>query len=185
MVSGREGRGGGTTVGTAPRSWFAQFSGQTTLRLSRRGCNAGPRVGDGVPGVKEAFEEVYDAAGGASFLGLPSADAYEFGPGVVQHLRGACCGHPAVICAVSGWSAVVITADLWNGIAQVGAGRRGARRRLPGPYGRRRSVLRRPCSRSGADRADPGAEAASAENLIRAAQRVYGGLMGVLSDGRS
>ncbi|MFB9415603.1 hypothetical protein [Dactylosporangium matsuzakiense] len=87
--------------------------------------SAVPRVGDGVPGVKEAFEEVYAAAGGASFLGLPSADAYEVGPGVVQHLRGARCGHPSVICAILGRPAVVITADLWNGIARVGAGRPG------------------------------------------------------------
>ena len=87
--------------------------------------NAGPGVGDGVPGVKEAFEEAHDAAGGASFLGLPSADAYEAGPGAVQHLRGARCGHPAVICAITGRPAVVITADLWNGMTQVGAGRPG------------------------------------------------------------
>ena len=87
--------------------------------------NTSPGVGDGVPGVKEAFEEAYDAAGGASFLGLPSADTYEAGPGVVQHLRGGGCGHPAVICAIAGRPAVVITADLWNGITQVGAGRPG------------------------------------------------------------
>ena len=94
-------------------------------RRSIRTGNAGPGVGDGVPGVKEAFEEAYDAAGGASFLGLPSADAYEAGPGVVQHLRGARCGHPAVICAISGREAVVVTADLWNGIARIGNGRPG------------------------------------------------------------
>ncbi|MET8833230.1 hypothetical protein ABZV78_04855 [Micromonospora sp. NPDC004540] len=88
-----------------------------------RTANTGPGVGDGVPGVKEAFEEAYDAAGGASFLGLPSAAAYETGPGVVQHLRGARCGHPAVICAITGRAAVVITADLWNGIANIGGGR--------------------------------------------------------------
>jgi hypothetical protein len=82
---------------------------------------SGPGVGDGVPDVKEA----YDAAGGASFLGLPSEDAYEAGPGVVQHLRGARCGHPAVICAITGRPAVVITADLWNGIAHIGGGRPG------------------------------------------------------------
>jgi hypothetical protein len=82
----------------------------------------GPDVGDGVPGLKEAFEEAYDAAGGASFLGVPSADAYETGPGVVQHLRGARCGHPAVICALAGRPAVIIAAVLWNAIARVGAG---------------------------------------------------------------
>jgi hypothetical protein len=87
--------------------------------------NAGPGVGDGVPGVKEAFEEAYDAAGGASFLGLPSAEAYEAGPGVVQHLRGARCGHRAVISAISGREAVVITSDLWNGITRIGNGRPG------------------------------------------------------------
>jgi len=87
--------------------------------------NGRPGVGDGVLGIKEAFEEAYDAAGGASFLGLPSADAYEAGPGVVQHLRGARCGHPAVICAISGREAVVITGDLWNGIARIGNGRPG------------------------------------------------------------
>lgn len=81
---------------------------------------SGPGVGDGVPGIKEAFEDAYDAAGGASFLGLPSAEAYEAGPGFVQHLRGARCGHPAVICAIAGREAVVITRDLWNGIAQIG-----------------------------------------------------------------
>ncbi|WP_433616789.1 hypothetical protein ACQP2P_15830 [Dactylosporangium sp. CA-139114] len=88
-------------------------------------ARTGPRVGDGVPGVKQAFEEAYDAAGGASFLGLPSGEAFEAGPGVVQHLRGARCGHPAVICAIWGRSAVVITADLWNGIARIGVGRPG------------------------------------------------------------
>jgi len=82
-------------------------------------------VGDGVPGIKEAFEEVYDAAGGASFLGLPSAEAYELGPGFVQHLRGARCGHPAVICAINGRAAVVVTADLWNGISHIGGGAAG------------------------------------------------------------
>jgi hypothetical protein len=92
--------------------------------LTRTG-DAGPGVGDGVPGVKEAFEEAYDDAGGASFLGLPSAEAYKTGPGVVQHLRGARCGHPSVICAINGWAAVVITADLWNGIARIGGGRPG------------------------------------------------------------
>lgn len=89
--------------------------------LARAG-SSGPGVGDGVSGIKEAFEEAYDAAGGASFLGLPSADAYEVGPGFVQHLRGARCGHPAVICALSGKAATVITADLWNGISQIGDG---------------------------------------------------------------
>jgi len=92
--------------------------------LARTG-NSGPGVGDGIPGIKEAFEEAYDAAGGASFLGLPSADAYEVGSGVVQHLRGARCGHPAVICAITGKEAVVVTAELWNGISRIGNGRPG------------------------------------------------------------
>ncbi|MGJ3227123.1 hypothetical protein ACQEUV_17430 [Micromonospora aurantiaca (nom. illeg.)] len=87
-----------------------------------RGSNAGPAVGDGVPGIKEAFEEAYDAAGGASFLGIPSADAYELGPGFVQHLRGGRCGHPAVICALNGRPALVVTADLWNAMSCTGDG---------------------------------------------------------------
>jgi hypothetical protein len=78
-----------------------------------------------VAGLKEVFEEAYDDVGGASFLGLPSADAYEAGPGFVQHLRGARCGHPALICAIRGRAAVVITADLWNGISSIGNGRPG------------------------------------------------------------
>ena len=85
-----------------------------------RTSSSGPVVGDGIPGIKEAFEEAYDAASGASFLGLPSSDAYEIGPGFVQRLRGARCGHPAVICALNGRTAVVVTAELWDGIALIG-----------------------------------------------------------------
>jgi hypothetical protein len=85
-------------------------------------AHTGPGVGDGVPSIKEAFEEAYDAAGGASFLGLPSAEAYRAGPGFVQRLRGARCGHPAVICAIAGQPAVIIAADLWNGICEIGNG---------------------------------------------------------------
>jgi hypothetical protein len=88
-------------------------------------ATSGPAVGDGAPGIKEAFEEAYDASGGASFLGLPSADAYEIGPGFVQHLRGGNCGHPAVICALKGRPAVVVPADLWNGISRIGDGAAG------------------------------------------------------------
>jgi hypothetical protein len=95
-------------------------TGQLLHVALARTSTSGPAVGDGAVGIKEDFEAAYDAAGGASFLGLPSADAYRIGPGVVQHLRGAHCGHPAVICALNGRPAVVITADLWNGIAGVG-----------------------------------------------------------------
>lgn len=79
-------------------------------------------VGDGPPGIKETFEAAYDAAGGASFLGLPSSEAIAVEPGFVQRLRGGSCGHPALICALRDCDAVVITADLWNAIRQAGGG---------------------------------------------------------------
>jgi hypothetical protein len=91
-----------------------------------------PGVGDGPTGIKEIFEAAYDAAGGASFLGLPSSEAVELEPGFIQHLRGAGCGHAAVICALRGRDAVVITADAWDGIRRVGGGSAGSGAHLVG-----------------------------------------------------
>ncbi|GAA1560431.1 hypothetical protein [Kribbella lupini] len=85
-----------------------------------RSDRSGPQVGEGVPGIKEVFESAYDAAGGASFLGLPSSEAFAIGAGVVQRLRGGRCGHPALLCARFGSTALITTADLWEGIAAVG-----------------------------------------------------------------
>ncbi len=84
--------------------------------------DSGPSVGDGAPGAKESFEEAYDAAGGASYLGLPSGEVFSAGPGLVQHLRGARCGHPSVICAIPGRPAVVVASAVWNAIGGVGGG---------------------------------------------------------------
>jgi hypothetical protein len=82
----------------------------------------GPALGEGVPSIKQAFEDVYDAAGGASFLGPASTEAYPVGPGFVQHLRGGNCGHPAVVCALRNRPPVIITDDLWSAISTVSDG---------------------------------------------------------------
>ncbi|MFK4088788.1 hypothetical protein ACI2LF_32035 [Kribbella sp. NPDC020789] len=82
----------------------------------------GPALGEGVPSIKQSFEDAYDAVGGASFLGPASTEAYPIGPGFVQHLRGGNCGHPAVICALRNRPPVIITGDLWNAISTVSDG---------------------------------------------------------------
>ncbi|MEV6266713.1 hypothetical protein AB0L64_06090 [Kribbella sp. NPDC051936] len=82
----------------------------------------GPALGEGVPSIKQSFEDVYDAVGGASFLGAAITEAYPIGPGFVQHLRGGSCGHPAVICALRNRQPVIITGDLWNAISRVSDG---------------------------------------------------------------
>lgn len=72
--------------------------------------------GQDAPGARRAFEEAWAAAGGTTVLGLPSGPADRIGPGLVQHLAGG-----AVICAIDGQPAVVVSEDVWEAIVRIGA----------------------------------------------------------------
>jgi hypothetical protein len=72
-------------------------------------------LGQDAPGACKAFEEAWAAAGGMA-LGLPSGPTERIGPGLVQHLASG-----AIICAIDGHPAVVVSEGVWEAIARIGA----------------------------------------------------------------
>lgn len=62
-----------------------------------------------------------EAAGGRPRLGGALDEAYEDGPGWVQHFDGGSSG-PAVICALYQHEAVAVAQAVWNVLAQFGRG---------------------------------------------------------------
>lgn len=74
------------------------------------------QIGQDAPSVRKAFEEAWAAAGGAVALGLPSGPTERIGPGLVQHLASG-----AVVCAIEGYPAVVVSEGVWETIARIGA----------------------------------------------------------------
>jgi hypothetical protein len=76
----------------------------------------------GQPTNEVAFGAALDNAGGRARLGRALGEAYEDGPGWVQHFDGGSSGHPAVICALFGHSAVAVDQATWNVLRQFGRG---------------------------------------------------------------
>jgi len=76
----------------------------------------------GQPRNEHAFRPAFDAAGGRARLGTALGEVYEDGPGWVQHFDGGSSGQQAVICAVFGHDATVVTQALWNVLARFGRG---------------------------------------------------------------
>jgi hypothetical protein len=68
---------------------------------------------------------VYEAAGGAAFLGEALGEAYEDGPGVVQHFGGGPDGEASVICALYEHVPVAVAQEVWNALRGVGRGANG------------------------------------------------------------
>jgi len=79
----------------------------------------------GQPRNEAAFGPVYEAAGGAPFLGEALGEVYEDGPGLVQHFPGGPAGEPAVICALYGHVPVAVAQEVWNALRAVGRGGHG------------------------------------------------------------
>jgi len=76
----------------------------------------------GQPRNEHAFGPAFDAAGGRTRVGGALGEVYEDGPGWVQHFDGGSSGHRAVICALFGHDATVVTQALWNVLARFGRG---------------------------------------------------------------
>lgn len=81
-----------------------------------------PRYLPGEPGNEAAFQEAYEAAGGAARLGNALGLVREEGPGWVQHFAGGPEGEPAVLCALFNRPVVAVAQAIWNEIAAVGGG---------------------------------------------------------------
>jgi hypothetical protein len=81
-----------------------------------------PRIRPGQPRNEAAFGPVYEAAGGAAFLGEALGEVYEDDPGLVQHFGGGPDGEPAVICALYEHVPVAISQEIWNALRAVGRG---------------------------------------------------------------
>lgn len=73
-------------------------------------------LGQDAPGARKAFEEAWAAVGGMAVLGLPSGPTERIGPGLVQDLASG-----AVVCAIDGQPAVVVSEGVWEAIARIGA----------------------------------------------------------------
>jgi hypothetical protein len=76
----------------------------------------------GQPRNEAAFGPAFEAAGGRARLGRALDEAYEDGPGWVQHFDGGSSGQPAVICAVYEHEAVAVAQAVWNVLARFGRG---------------------------------------------------------------
>jgi hypothetical protein len=76
----------------------------------------------GQPRNEAAFGPVYEAAGGAAFLGEALGEVYEDGPGFVQHFSGGPAGEPAVICALYEHVPVAVAQEVWDALRSVGRG---------------------------------------------------------------
>jgi hypothetical protein len=79
-----------------------------------------PEIRPGQPRNEAAFGETFEAAGGRARLGAALDEAHEDGPGWVQHFDGGDSGHPAVVCALFGHSAVAVEQAVWNALAHFG-----------------------------------------------------------------
>jgi hypothetical protein len=80
------------------------------------------RIRPGQPGNEAAFGPVFEAAGGAAFLGEALGEVHEDGPGLVQHFSGGPAGVPAVICALFEHVPVAVAQEVWNALRSVGRG---------------------------------------------------------------
>ena len=76
----------------------------------------------GQPRNEAAFGPAFEAAGGRARLGRALDEAYEDGPGWVQHFDGGSSGQPAVICALYEHEAAAVAQAVWNVLAQFGRG---------------------------------------------------------------
>ena len=76
----------------------------------------------GQPRNEAAFGPAFEAAGGRARLGGALDEAYEDGPGWVQHFDGGSSGQPAVICALYEHEAVAVAQPVWNVLARFGRG---------------------------------------------------------------
>jgi len=76
----------------------------------------------GQPRNEAAFGPAFEAAGGRARLGGALDEAYEDGPGWVQHFDGGSSGQSAVICALYEHEAVAVAQPVWNVLAQFGRG---------------------------------------------------------------
>jgi hypothetical protein len=84
---------------------------------------AGQRqIWPGQPRNEASFGPVYEAAGGAAFLGEALGEVYEEGPGLVQHFSGGPDGEPAVICALYEHAPVAAAQKIWNALRAIGRG---------------------------------------------------------------
>jgi hypothetical protein len=79
----------------------------------------------GQPGCESPFTAAYNAAGGTSRLGQAIGEVHETGNGWVQHFAGTPSSEPAVICALSGRSAVAVAESVWDEVCAIGGGRPG------------------------------------------------------------
>lgn len=80
------------------------------------------RIRPGQPGQEAAFQEAYDAAGGADRLGQPIGEVIAQERGVVQHFDGGPTGEPAVLCAPYDRPAIAVARSVWNDLSTVGGG---------------------------------------------------------------
>jgi hypothetical protein len=78
------------------------------------------RVGQGHPGNERAFKSAYVAGGGPTMLGEATSEAYEDGPGWVQHFDGGPDG--TVICARHEAQPVAVDMAVWDAIRSAGPG---------------------------------------------------------------
>jgi len=83
------------------------------------------RIRPGQPRNESAFGPVYEAAGGAAFLGEALGEVYDEGPGLVQHFSGGPGGEPAVICALYEHAPVAVAQEVWNALRMVSRGASG------------------------------------------------------------
>jgi hypothetical protein len=79
-------------------------------------------IAPGEPGCEAAFQEAYDAGGGAQRFGSALGKVAEDGPGWVQHFTAGPGCAPAVICALHGRPAAGVARSLWNALQAVGGG---------------------------------------------------------------
>ena len=80
------------------------------------------QIRPGQPRNEAAFGPVYEAAGGAAFLGEALGEVYDDGLGFVQHFGGGPAGEPAVICALYEHVPVAVAQEVWDALRSVGRG---------------------------------------------------------------
>lgn len=107
----------GVQVGDGNQQFINTFNSSTFVAVPPP-----VEIRPGQPRNEAAFGSAFEAAGGQARLGKALDEADGDGLGWVQHFDGGSSGQPAVICALFGQSAVAVSQDIWNAIAQFGRG---------------------------------------------------------------
>jgi len=99
-----------------------QFNTFTTVTPTIMMAPPTAEIRPGQPRNEAAFGPAFEAAGGRARLGRALDEAYEDGPGWVQHFDGGSSGQAAVICARYEHEPVAVAQAVWNVLAQFGRG---------------------------------------------------------------